>query len=99
MSKAVNWAREQRTGGPAEKAVLLILAAAVDGSGMCTMPTRLIADQANTDRRTACRILDRLRDRGLIEWTAGAGRAPSTYRLPVSALSRSWGSHPPLQHS
>lgn len=83
---AVKWARTQCVGGPAEKAVLLILATEVDGAGTCKLSARQIADQANTDRRTAARILDRLRDQGLVEWTCGVGRAPNTYRLPDSAV-------------
>lgn len=85
-NKAVTWARQQRTGGPPEKAVLLILAVELDQEGTCRLSTRRIADDANTDTGTAWRALERLRKRGLIEWEKGGGRAPNTYRLACSAV-------------
>ncbi|MGH3933494.1 MAG: hypothetical protein ACRDS1_00680 [Pseudonocardiaceae bacterium] len=65
--------------------MLLILAIEADRDGMCNPSTRAIADEADTTAGNVHRTLDRLRDRGLVSWTAGAGRAPNTYRLPIRA--------------
>ncbi|MGH3795980.1 MAG: helix-turn-helix domain-containing protein [Candidatus Dormibacteria bacterium] len=80
---AVHWARQQRTGGPAEKAVLLILAAKADPSGTCSLSTRTIAAGVDISQATARRTLERLRNRGLVSWSSGSGRSPATYRLPL----------------
>lgn len=79
----MKWARKQRTGGPAETALLLVLALEADQIGICKLSTRAIAGKANTNQPTARRVLARLQNRGLVSWSAGAGRAPSTYRLPL----------------
>lgn len=80
-AEAVKWARQQRAGGPTEKAVLLVLAAESDRSGMCHLSTRRIAVEADIGQTTVRGSLDRLRKRGLVSWSSGAGRATNTYRL------------------
>lgn len=83
-TRAVKWARIQATGGPADKAVLLILAAAADASGSCgDLSTRTIAERADTNQARVRRVLDRLRLRGLVSWSPGAGHATNTYQLPL----------------
>lgn len=78
---AANWAQKQHTGSPAEKAVLLILALEWDKFGSCKLSAKKIAQRSDTDPATAERICERLRDRGLIWWTTGSGRAPNSYAL------------------
>lgn len=82
--KAIRWALEQQTGGPSEKLVLLVLAIDADGDGICGKSTRIIAESASTDQRTARRVLDRLKGRGLVSWIPGSTEMPNTYRLPLS---------------
>ncbi|MGH3540783.1 MAG: helix-turn-helix domain-containing protein [Mycobacterium sp.] len=95
-AEAAKWARRQQTGGAAEKAVLLVLAAAVDRSGMCNISAREIAEQAEIERATVYRVLDRLAGRGLVSWTRGVGRAPNLYRLPLPERRRSGDAGSPL---
>ncbi|MBV9652650.1 MAG: Rrf2 family transcriptional regulator [Pseudonocardiales bacterium] len=80
---AVKWARKQLTAGPVEKSVLFVLAVEADRSGVCSLSSRRIAQDAGTDRATAWRILARLADRGLVKWTEGTGRKPNTYQLQI----------------
>lgn len=88
-ANAVKWARLQQTGGVAEKAVLLVLAASADPSGTCSLSARTVAEHATIGRATAYRALDRLAGRGLVSWTTGSGRAPNVYRLPLPERRRS----------
>ncbi|MGH3940576.1 MAG: helix-turn-helix domain-containing protein [Pseudonocardiaceae bacterium] len=83
MSKASKWAARQCTGGVAEKAVLFALAAEADMQGVCELTTRQLAEYASTDTGTLSRALKRLRNRGLVTWTTGAGTRPNAYRLPI----------------
>ncbi|MGH3494765.1 MAG: helix-turn-helix domain-containing protein, partial [Sciscionella sp.] len=96
-AEAVKWARGQQAGGAAEKAVLLVLAAAVNGSKTCILSAREIAEQAEIERATVYRVLDRLAGRGLVSWTRGVGRAPNLYRLPVPERRRSGDPASPLR--
>ncbi len=89
----MEWAWDQRTGSLAGKAVLITLAAEWDLKGACRLSALKIAQRVDTDPSTAQRILDRLRERGLISWTAGAGRAPNTYVLSMVESPRSNRSH------
>ena len=85
-SIAVSWARNQHVGGPAEYAVLLILAMEADRSGTCRLSTRAIAEEVGTDPGTVRRIADRLKVRGLVSWVPGKGRASTTYRLSLPVV-------------
>lgn len=84
--EAILWAREQPIGGPAEYAVLLILAIESGEAGMCRLSRVEIAQKAATDTATVGRILDRLKGRGLVSWISGAGRARNTYQLPLPVV-------------
>nr|WP_275691354.1 helix-turn-helix domain-containing protein [Pseudonocardia broussonetiae] len=82
--QAIRWARRQRTGSPVSKAVLYVLADHHNsGSGLCCPSTRTIAEEADTDQRTARRHLEALRDRGLLSWSGGYGRGRNRYVLPL----------------
>lgn len=84
--QAIRWARQQRTGSPVSKAVLYVLADHHNaGSGLCCPSTRTIAEEADTDQRTARRHLDALRERGLIDWSGGYGRGRNRYSLPLGS--------------
>lgn len=85
-TNAVRWARSQPTGGPAERAALLILALESNHHGLCTLSAREIANELDTDRVTARRIVDRLRRRGLVSWDQGSSGERNTYRLTLSDL-------------
>lgn len=80
---AVRWARRQQTGSAKEKATLLILAAESDRVGTCNLSTRRIADEAAVGLATARRALEQLRNRGLISWSPGKGRAANSYQLAL----------------
>jgi hypothetical protein len=81
--KALRWARRQRAGSLSTKAVLLVLAEYADDQGMCWPSTRTLADDCETDQRTVRRLLERLRETGLIAWDAGPGRRSNVYRLAM----------------
>lgn len=82
--QAIRWAMKQRAGSPVSKAVLIVLADHHNArTGMCNPSTRTIAEEAETDQRTARRHLDALRERGLISWTGGFGRGRNRYVLPL----------------
>lgn len=80
-AKAVRWARRQETGGPPEKAVLLVLADEANRSGISKLSIRRIAKEVNTDPGTVSEALERLRHRHLVSWETGRGRSPNAYRL------------------
>lgn len=81
--RAVRWAREQRTGSIGAKAVLLVIAAHANRDGVAHPSTRLIAEEAECDQRTARRHLGHLQSVGLVAWTPGAGRGANRYQLPI----------------
>jgi hypothetical protein len=85
-TKAIRWARQQRTGSPVSKAVLYVLADHHNaGTGLCCPSTRTIAEEADTDQRTVRRHLDALAERGLVGWSGGYGRGRNRYVLALGS--------------
>lgn len=85
ITSVVTWALTQRTKGPAEKAVLFVIAAHADRNGTARLSYPQIAEGASIHTGNLAEILGRLRDQQLITWTKGAGRRPSTYQLALPA--------------
>ena len=84
--QAWRWAMRQRTGSPVSKVVLLVLADHHNArTGLCSPSTRVIAEEAETDQRTARRHLDALATQGLVSWTGGFGRGRNRYALPIGS--------------
>lgn len=65
-SEALNWAKSVSVGGPAKKAVLLVLADYADHEWSCFPSQAKIAEQAEVGERTVRRILAEWEQTGLI---------------------------------
>lgn len=78
---AIKWARRQRTRGPADKAILLILAAESGKDSTARVPITRIETESDASRRAVFDALKRLRECGLVSWESGHGQDWSTYRL------------------
>lgn len=81
--EALTWARQQRAGSTATKAVLLLLADYADRTGVAWPSTRTLAGDAECDQRTVRRHVERLQTAGLAEVITGTGRGPNRYVLPI----------------
>ncbi len=64
--QASHWARVQRAGSTAGKAVLLVIAEHADGSGYCFLSHATIADRAEISRRAVVTQMKVLETRGLM---------------------------------
>ena len=82
-TKALTWAREQRTGSPIAKAVLTYLADRANDDGECWPGVNLIAAETEFGRRTVIRALGTLADGGWLTVTR-TGKS-NVYCLAIGA--------------
>lgn len=84
----MNWALQQRTGSASSKAVLLILANRADHRGICWPGIDGIALQAELNRSTVIRHLERMESDGMLcrrqRPGDGGGRKSNVYYLHIS---------------
>lgn len=85
--EAENWARQQRTGDPVTKAVLVGIANWMNPKGdQCQVSMRRLADEVEISIRTAQRHVQRLADMGFIEKSEAVrndgGQGWNSFRFP-----------------
>lgn len=85
--EAENWARQQRTGDPVTKAVLVGIANWMNPKGdQCQVSMRRLADEVEISVRTAQRHVQRLHDMGFIEKSEAVrndgGQGWNSFRFP-----------------
>lgn len=86
--EAEQWARQQRTGDPVTKAVLVGIANWMNPRGdECLVSIRRIADEVEVSTRTVQRHMDRLEQMGLLEKLrqdrADGGQGWNSFRFPT----------------